>query len=218
MTFLIIAFSLLAALYLINLYGIKTREGKPWIIKKGDHFVEKYWFPVVLKRRKQYNYTLVYFKIDQSMLHDHPGTGDDEDWNKITGEGMLDMDSLDYAWSTKEPPHHANSWRLGWSYNPATPSVRLAIYWYKNGLRYSEQIHEFYWSQISNKEFILQVSRQPMSTVFNLYTKGYKTALGKTVEIDKDYSGWTYRLRPYYGGNMPAPTDCRVEYSFDPKF
>jgi hypothetical protein len=208
-TFLITLGSIVAALWIANFIGIKLRDGKTWMIPKGHHYAKFSWFPIVIKKRKAGTVIQTTFNVNQTMLHDLPGDEDDWDYNKITGEGYLSKRSLSHLLKTKDAPHHFTSWRIGWNYLPKEKKVQLAIYYYLDGKRYAKPIHSFLWYGLNNTapEFKLQVSYEKSYIQFILTKPRSLESIGSFKLDSTQHTGWTYRLRPYFGGNNPAPAD-----------
>lgn len=218
LTLTAVLLSLLLLGYITNQVGIQKREGKTWVIRKGKHYSEWNWFPLVLKKRKYVGeQSTVEFTVTPEMLHDLPGEENDWDTNKVTGEGSLSWSTLTQARDWRLAPHHVNSWRVGWNFVPSATQgdrIQIILYMYRDRERFIQTLAEFNWQGLNTIHLLLTVRRFNTFTEFTLVNKTTGVELVKTTAALSLNNQWTYRLRPFFGGQEPAPKDTPVWYRF----
>jgi hypothetical protein len=124
-------------------------------------------------------------KFDESCRYSIPGN-DQLDINKLVGIGYF-------------PGHHKNSIRFGWRYNATTDVIEIWAYAYKNRERIARYLTEVKF----NNWAICSIEITPTS---------YRLTFEKeTISIRHNHPrGLQYFLRPYFGGNRPAPHDMII--------
>jgi hypothetical protein len=207
--FWLITLSLLV-LVVANYFGNIFRDCGTWIIPKGKHYARFSWFPLTLRRRKAGEIASVSFTVDKTMTYDLHSE-DNLDWSKITGEGNLNKNSLLNFVTKKISPHHTQSWRVAWNYDPELAQVFLGLYYYDQGQRRSIVIHSFTLHE-AGREFSLMIRYEADSTLFHI--KDLMSGRGQKITLP-GMTGWTYRLRPFFGGNRPTVKETRVRYCWE---
>lgn len=151
-----------------------------YIIPKGWHFSLP-WIPKIHWNKDEYTWNIT---LNNSCKYDH-GTDDQLDWNKLVGIS-----------NTLNP--RIDSLRIVWRYNKETDFFEIGLYTEKN------------------KEFTaVQIASIKADETLKINLKCYYTyALVEVKDklfmanFQKEYV--TIGLRPYFGGNMPAPHTMKL--------
>lgn len=147
------------------------------------------------------HYDIVFGDNCNYNLDGSPDTmeGDDFDTNKLIGFGFLNFN--------KFPPHHYESVRVGWEWNPGTLCIDLYAYWYDRGER-----KENYLLSVRRGlplEVIMSASYDYYNiTIIYNYSPEKKT-VNYPIKRTKHYP-ISYLLGPYFGGNRKAPHNMDI--------
>jgi len=127
-------------------------------------------------------------KFDASCRYSIPGD-DQQDTNKLVGIGYFSIPKM----------HHKNSIRFGWRYNAVKDVIELMGYAYVSGKRkiiYLGDVRIGDWTSIS----------------IEITPTTYRLTWGNDyLNIRHNHpKGLQFFLRPYFGGNRPAPHDILI--------
>jgi len=160
------------------------------LIKKGAHYSSGFSLGSLHTGKTSMSFLV---RMDYSGLQLPGVISCDGDFNKLFG------------WS--HGMHHTNSFRIAWkAIEPVTVDgkligsrYRIAAYAYLNGARYMKGF-----ATINPDESIMMgIERTGNIVKFWCGEKSHEIQyLGPT--------GWGYNLKPYYGGNCPAPRDITM--------
>ncbi len=96
------------------------------------------------------------------------------------------------------PHHHKNSVRFGWRYDLKSDMIEILAYWYLNGIRYWHPLNFVAIGANNHYQITRFADRHDLSLKF------------ETFSVPVRNRGIGYLLRPYFGGNMPAPHDITI--------
>jgi hypothetical protein len=156
-------------------------------IKKGNHY-SSWKFPKFYVNNLNVSKNIIF---TDSCKYDL-GSEDQYDINKLFGIGYF-------------PWHHYNSVRFGWRYNIANNNISIFSYWYHNKIRNYELMGSvelndlnFYLIQIKDNQHELIVLNRSLDIVME-----------HVVDVPPKSIG--YYLKPFFGGNKPAPHDITIK-------
>lgn len=152
------------------------------LIKKGSHYSSGFSIGQFHTGRTSMSYRVTFDSNCMTL----PGVAScDTDTNKLFG------------WSYGM--HHTNSIRVGWRVRDGR--IRLMVYLYEKGVR---RIVGFAWAD----------PNVPIEVSVDLGADNMLTFKGGSVTFRTPWMGaspsWGYNLKPYYGGNCPAPVDMHI--------
>lgn len=169
-----------------------------YTITKGHHTSAPLLWDVWFTPNPEIHYDILF---DDSCSYNLDGSadtmeGDDFDTNKLIGFGFFNL--------KKWPPHHYDSVRIGWEWNPGTMCIDLSAYWYEKGSR-----KENYLMSVRRGlpfEVLMSASREFYNiTIIYNYSPQKKT-IHHSIKRLTHYP-ISYLLGPYFGGNRKAPHD-----------
>ena len=164
---------------------------KEFIIKKGKHKTSRFYFDLTFKKNIKFQ-----AKFDESCLYDL-GNNDNYDINKL------------YGFSTTYF-HQKQSGRVGWRCIDGK-NIQLLTYSYNDSnrdLNDSEVLGEVK----PNELFECEIIDNEDHYLYKFFKLNKKCELISSA-IDtkqKDWFLFHYKLRPYFGGNNPAPHDMKI--------
>jgi hypothetical protein len=157
-----------------------------YTFKKYEHSSGVSFWPTLFKRKM-----FKKFKFDKSCAYD------------LNGIDQFDINKL-FGWS--QIYHHHNSCRFGWCWNLEKKKMEIYAYCYVNSKRISEYICDvdldtWYRGQIwlENGNYYFRVLSDNQEEIMGYTSVPYEF----TVNIG-------YTLKPYFGGNQPAPHEMKI--------
>lgn len=131
------------------------------------------------------------FKFDSSCEYD------------LRSIDQFDINKL-FGWS--QGLHHKNSCRLGWVWNLSKKKMEIHAYSYVKGKRLSEYMCDC----DLNKTYVGQIWIENSTYYFRVLDEKKEEILGYA-SIEADYLiNIGYTLKPYFGGNQPAPHEMKI--------
>lgn len=149
-------------------------------IKKGDHYSQKKF--KFWWNRRSFKWAI---KFDDSCKY-YFNDSDEYDINKLIGIGWL-------------PQLHVDSVRFGWTYNNITDKVDIFSYCYIKSTRYMDFITSIKIGEIYNLS--IDINKDAYILTANNISVSINHTNNKKIQ---------YLLRPYFGGNKPAPNDITI--------
>jgi hypothetical protein len=170
-------------------------------IKKGKHYTFSlrhlldFIFPTKQGVMEDSYFRMSFtFQLSKEAAEYYLDGPDQMDVNKICGYSL----GLD---------HHKNSIRVGWRFNDSTGETEILAYWYDGGKRGIKVIKGF--KGIHKKEIDVTIWSDKDRHTVVLPFQGLDWTEIPRVNDRKNY-GIGKVLRPYFGGNKPAPHDMTV--------
>jgi hypothetical protein len=166
------------------------------VIKKGTH--APFRIPSVIIGNKELHYKV---RFTASCRYTLP-TEDQADINKLIGIGYLN--SIPLKGLKPVPFHHCNSARFGWHYDPAMDNIVLWAYWYAHKERRYKEICRVGIGEEVGVHLIRKDKHHTLTVTSSSSVIGAAHAPVPTSAV-------SYLLRPFFGGNNPAPQDIEID-------
>lgn len=162
---------------------------KNWTIKKGRHY-SNFALPKILISKSQLKECIEFTDSCRYNLNSE----DQLDVNKLFGIGYF-------------PAHRINSVRFGWRYDLDSKKMEILAYWYTDKTRHMESmffvdigVKYNYTINIDNNKHLLVIS-----------DSNSEILASKEIIFPKRFLG--YYLKPFFGGNRPAPNSMTIKFS-----
>jgi hypothetical protein len=166
------------------------------VIKKGTH--APFRLPSIIFGNQELHYKV---RFTTSCRYTLP-TEDQADINKLIGIGYLN--SIPLKGLKPVPFHHCNSVRFGWHYDPAMDNIVLWAYWYAHKERKYKEI-----CRVGiGEEVGVHLTRKDKHHTLTVTSSS--SVIG-VAHVPVPTSAVSYLLRPFFGGNNPAPHDIEID-------
>lgn len=168
---------------------------KTYTIEKNNHEPSPVWYYVTLGNSIQFFKKKMFkkFKFDKSCAYDLKSI-DQFDINKLFG------------WS--QGYHETNSARFGWTWNLTKKKMEIHAYCHVKGK--PPRVEEFICDVDLDVWYIGEIWVDNGNYYFRVLTEDRSEILGYT-SIESNYKvNIGYLLKPFFGGNQPAPQDMKI--------
>lgn len=174
-----------------------------WTLQKGNHHFKKNGQSLVDIQLIRSDIIEGYAIFDSSCWYEPVYGWGADDVNKLIGFSPAKLSDVITG---DGKPQHVNSDRFGWVSDPTKGKIQLGTYAYRSQIR--DEFMQYMATVDCGQPFYYRIEDNHKLTAYTIIYQG-KTFVTSIVS-HKDNN--VFMLKPYYGGNEPAPNRMKITF------